>query len=631
MSDRGGKFNMLSLPAEKNRLVTLSVWMQEFLFVAAGLWFLMSRVHPTLILESQTPVFLSDHNFYYSYLILPGGLTDWLAAFIMQFWFSNFWTSLFLILCFWCIAWMTRRWIETLVGHCGVHTIHLIPAGMLLILTAQYDFHFSIVLALMINLCFLNMFLHWAPDHKAFRAAVGITVSLFLFWFTGGAFFIFSLLCGLNEVFLRKKYLSGVSMLFVSCVLPYIAAVTIFLVIPKQAYLHNLIENNQIPLWYVGYALPLFYLIAVFLVTLSKVSIVQNMISKFIEISRWKSLSPLWKNTIGILVFFGSIIVIVQETANKNARLVLEINQSIKNNHWQQVQQTAMQCTIVNPLISSQTNLALFQSGRLLEHAFVFPQFYGTGGIIMDYDWSLKFPDAASNVYWRLGLVNESLHWAHEALELKGPTPEILKQLGLVYMIKGDQEAAKKFFLNLGNVPNHQDEAKNLIRMNESPAEFAQDSMCRYIQSCIPNSNLMTIVKSPSEELELLLKRNPNNKMAFEYLITYYLMSGNIQGFLNHFADGRVFNYPRVPRHMQEAFLVAASMGTKFDQNQLQAIVGPNTFQRFEAYQRILQNYQGNISSAKPELQKLFGDTYWFYLMYVRSEVLQLEKQYEFQ
>ena len=122
---------------------------------------------------------------------------------------------------------------------------------------------------------------------------------------------------------------------------------------------------------------------------------------------------------------------------NNNARLGLEINQSIKNEQWQKAQQTAMQCTIVNPLISSQANLALFQSGILLDRVFAFPQFYGAAGLIMDYDWSLKFPEIASNVYWRIGLVNESLHWAHEAFELKGPTPEILKQLGMAYMIKG--------------------------------------------------------------------------------------------------------------------------------------------------------------------------------------------------
>ena len=96
-----------------------------------------------------------------------------------------------------------------------------------------------------------------------------------------------------------------------------------------------------------------------------------------------------------------------------------------------------------------------------------------------------------------------------------------------------------------------------------------------------------------------------------------------LQGFLKHFADGRFFNYPRVPRHMQEALLVIASMSTNVDQNQLNAIVEPITFRRFAAYQQILQNYQGNISNAKQEVQKRFGDTYWFYLMFERSKPLQ--------
>ena len=198
-------------------------------------------------------------------------------------------------------------------------------------------------------------------------------------------------------------------------------------------------------------------------------------------------------------------------------------------------------------------------------------------------------------------------------------------------MIKGDHEAAKKFLMNLKNVPFHGDEATYLLRINEQPAEFAKDSLCQHILSCNPTSNLMTIFKTPSDQLELLLKRNPNNKMAFEYLVTYYLMEGNLAGFVSHFPEGRVFNYPGIPRIMQEAFLVIASMRSNFDQNRLQSVVEPNTYQRFAAYQQILQSHQGNMSNAKRELQSRFGDTYWFYLMFERSQSLQQEGHNEFQ
>jgi tetratricopeptide (TPR) repeat protein len=622
---------MLSLSTDKSRFVKIGVWIQECLFLALGFWFLFYQVRPILILESQSPAFLLDKNFFHSFLAFPGGITDWLAALFMQFWFSNFWVCLFFIICFWLVAFLSRTWMETLSDNHQIHTFHLIPAGILVILSTQYNFHFSIILALIFNLVSINIFIRIAPRPKVLRAAVGIICSLLLFWITGGAFLIFSILCGLDDLFFRRQSVNGLLLLTLSFVLPYIASTTIFFVTLKQAYLHNLIEENQIVLWYFGYALPIFYLLMIILISLSKVSFVRKPFMKINELFKWSTLAYHWKCAIGMIFLMCGTILLAEGSFNNNLRLGLEIIQSIKNDRWQETQQKAMQCTIVNPLFSSQTNLALYQSGILLDRVFSFPQFYGTAGLIMDYDWSLKFPEIASNVYWRLGLVNESLRWAHEAFELKGPTPEILKQLGMAYMFKGNHDAAKKFFSNLKDVPFHQDEAQYLIGINENPSDFAKDSLCQYIQSCIPTSNLMTIVKSPSDELELLLKRNPNNKMAFEYLMTYYLMDGNLQGFLNHFADGRIFNYPRIPMHMQEALLIIASMSTNVNQNQLNTIVEPNTFRRFAAYQQILQNYQSNISKAKQEVQMRFGDTYWFYLMYERSKPLQSEDHNEFQ
>jgi hypothetical protein len=625
-----GNQKMLSLPSEKSRSAQLGIWMQEFLFLAIGFWFLFYRVRPILILESQTPAFLLDKNFFHGFLAIPGGITDWLAAFFLQFWISNFVASLLLIICIWLVAFLSRIWMESLSEKHLIHTFHLIPAGILVILATQYDFHTNILLALIMNLLMVNIFIRLAPQQKGIRAAIGFICSLFIYWITGGAFLIFTVLCGLDDLLFRKQVVTGVLLLIVSCVLPFVASATVFLVTLKQSYFHNLIEEDLI-LWYYGLALPIFYLLVIIFYLFIKVAGIQKLFAKITELLKWSALAMHWKCAIGVLLLMSSVILLAEGRLNNNVLLGLEINQSIKNNRWQDTQQKAMQLTIVNPLFSSQTNLAIFQSGTLLDRVFAFPQYYGTAGLIMDFDWSLRFPEVASNIYWNLGLVNESLRWAHEAFELKGPTPEILKRLGMGYMIKGDHEAAKKFFLNLKNVPFHDDEAKYLLQINEHPSEFTKDSLCQHILSCNPTSNLMTIFKTPSDQLELLLKRNPNNRMAFEYLMTYYLMDDNLAGFLNHFSEGRVFNYSRIPRHMQEAFLVIASMRSNVNQNQLNTIVEPNTYRKFAAYQQILQSYQGNISNAKHELQARFGDTYWFYLMFERSQSLQLEGHNEFQ
>ncbi len=119
--------------------------------------------------------------------------------------------------------------------------------------------------------------------------------------------------------------------------------------------------------------------------------------------------------------------------------------------------------------------------------------------------------------------------------------------------------------------------------------------------------------------------------MAFEYLIAYYLLTGNLNGIVNYFPAFGFFKYSQIPRYVQEALLIIASLDSNFDQNQLNSLVQPITRQRFLNYQQILNKYKGNISGAKPELQVQFADTYWYYLMYMMPEARQSEKQNEYQ
>jgi len=109
------------------------------------------------------------------------------------------------------------------------------------------------------------------------------------------------------------------------------------------------------------------------------------------------------------------------------------------------------------------------------------------------------------------------------------------------------------------------------------------------------------------------------------------LLNGNGRGVLEHIPDFRTLNYARLPRHVQEALIVIATMIPNFDMNNLKQWVDPINFNRFVAYRKILINHKQDKSSARQELSAQFGDTYWYYLMFVRSAPRQSEGQNEYQ
>jgi hypothetical protein len=337
------------------------------------------------------------------------------------------------------------------------------------------------------------------------------------------------------------------------------------------------------------------------------------------------SFAFIWKYAAGTLLLVCGTVLLRAESYNKTAHVLLQMNRDVKESRWMHVLESVQEWPSLNGLFIFQTNLSLYKSGMLLDRMFAFPQPLGPVGLMMDFKLCSACSEQTSNLYWMLGLVSESQHWAHEAYEQKGCTPDLLKRLGAVYMLKGDHGAAKKYLLTLNKIPFQGTTAEHLLHINEHPSELAQDPEFSTIQSLMP-VDYIALTGAPSLlQLQILLNRNPKNKMAFEYMIAYHLLTGNLQELVRHIPEFAMFGYPRLPMHVQEALLVIASQTKNFDMNLLYSTVDRNTYDRFMQYQQTFMKYHETMSTAKGELQKQFGDTYWFYLMFVKPAPQQFE------
>jgi hypothetical protein len=458
---------------------------------------------------------------------------------------------------------------------------------------------------------------------------LGLAISVLLYWTTGGAFLTFTVLCGLDDLFFRKQSANGLVLLLISPVLPFAASASVFIVTLRQAYVHNLIFECSIKYWIIEYGFPAFFLLTLLFISV-KFPGIQKVFQKNAKRVKFIRLAYVVKLVVGTLVLSGGTLLLSQESCDDGLRLFLQVNRSTRDCQWSDVLELMQHSPYSNPLLSCQMNLALSETGVILEKMFAYPQMMGTDGLLMNQTWCLAWPEQASNVYWKLGLVNEPLHWAHEALESKGPTPEILKRLGMVYTMKSNYEAANRFFLNLKKVPFQEKTAENLIRLNENPSELALTSEYKYMYSCMPVEDVVSLGDPSLLELELLLKRNPKNKMAFEYQMAYHLLNGNVKEIWKRISDIGALTSFKIPRHIQEALMVNAVLTPKFDLSQLKKLVQPLNYNRFIEYQQILRKHGGNKSSAKQDLQIRFGDTYWYYLMFVKPSPTQLDRQNEY-
>jgi hypothetical protein len=613
---------MMRVP-DKNRPAQISVWIQEVVVVLGCMYFLLFRIHPVLTIESQPPVFLMNIAFLRDYLVIPGGMTDWLSALLMQCWISDVWASVILTVCFWLAALLTKRWIRALTGKPSIHTIHLIPVGLLLAYHSQYDIHFSMTLALILNVAVLNLFLRWAPHTQWMRTVASVVAALLLYWLTGGAFLVFVVLIGAGDL-LKKYFVSGLAVMAFSGLLPYAAAQTLVLLPIKQAYVHNLPLEFPLEVWYTGYLLLGFFVIALIGSSFS------GLLTRLNPMKKFGSVRFLWE-TVGTLLLVSGGFGLATASTPGIKQYVLKVNRAVREERWPDVLLLTKNCPNETPLVLAQSNLALYQTGKLLDSMFAYPQSKGAQGLLMNQTWSLAWPEDACDVTWRLGLVNESQHWAHEAVEHYGPTPELLRRLGMIYLVKGYHAAARRYLLNLKDVPFQSETADRLLRLNDSPTELSNDRECAFIQSVMPNEDLISRRSGSSPKLELLMKRNRNNKMAFEYLMAEYLLGGNLSDLVDHLPDFHELGYAELPRHVQEAVILYMAMNPDLGLDQLKRWVHLSTFNRFMEFRQQLFSHKGDRGGALADLKYTHGDTYWYYYMFIKAAPRPSENQNEFQ
>jgi hypothetical protein len=122
-------------------------------------------------------------------------------------------------------------------------------------------------------------------------------------------------------------------------------------------------------------------------------------------------------------------------------------------------------------------------------------------------------------------------------------------------------------------------------------------------------------IEHKKTDLEHLIEKNPKNKMAFEYWIAASLIdkkTADVVAKIGRFAE---MDYPSLPRHVQEAILIYASMTGKKDLDLSGYRISKSVMLRFNQLNQILGRYGGNKQAAAEELSKSIGDTYWYHVM----------------
>jgi len=281
---------------------------------------------------------------------------------------------------------------------------------------------------------------------------------------------------------------------------------------------------------------------------------------------------------------------------------------------WDKVLDTARQ------LPKGQTNVyvhhaivrALFHTDRLAFDLLKYPQ--TPQGLFLTHEATvsnltqLKLHD----LFLELGQVNMAEKQVSELLAADVDCGAIYERLAWIHIIKEQYETARIFVNALHKDPLYGEAARALIHILDHGLPEDQVKRIERIRACMP-PHTETVRESLDQMLIQLLNHNPGNQMAFEYLMTLYCLTGQVNRVAALLPQCARFNYPSTPALYQEAALIH-SMAQKQAVDPKHIPIAPDTLKRFRRFTQLRTAFQQSKQKALlRQLIEEFGSSYFFY------------------
>jgi hypothetical protein len=296
---------------------------------------------------------------------------------------------------------------------------------------------------------------------------------------------------------------------------------------------------------------------------------------------------------------------------NREEGITQKTYMHVKTKNWEKVlKYTNLYLSTSKPeqTITYFHNLALYHTGGLLYHLFDYPQILGVNSLYLPWDGAPHKTEYGHFIYEDLGHINEALHWESEAMVVWGENANHLLKLAQYNILTERPKIAQRFINKLKHTLFYRNQAILLEKKIESgKINGMRDALSGIEDTPVRFTNFLNI----GHELEYLCNKDPKNQMAFEYYMSYLLLSGNVPLFMKNLHRIHEFNYPALPPIFEEALLLYNQTGNDKQLIQTDFVVSKETEKRFIRYNQLVQNNQ------QKELQREFINSYWFYLNYI--------------
>ncbi len=588
-------------------------------FVAFYLYFAL-EIEPHLLyhgagLIDNFPVFYKGWDFFQQFTTYPGGLLEYVSAFLAQLFYYSWLGAAVLTAQAWLICLCTEYALRA-VGLPRWRGLRFVGPLLLLAIYSQYTFHLPETMGPLTALVGFCVYV-WLSTRNQKHAGVWLVIlSIGLYVLAGGPYLLFALLCGLAEVLFRRRLRLGVLSLALAVAIPYVLGVLIFGQRPHDAFYELLPLSWKITSYdstkimaQAVWVLLLFLPAALLVGGLGRVLAPSCKPLKLVETMRrtWDKLfGEPGRSRFGLnlrtALLIGVTAAMVLHFRAPRVKTLFEVDYFSCQRMWTQVLEIGRR----NPyhyLVCHAVNRALFHTGKLADEMFGYPQ--RSEALLLTQREALwqKFDTCMD-----LGLINEAEDALMICLESHGERPLLLDRLARIHLVKGNLGTARVFLGALAKVPFWSRKAHADLARLEADPNLSQDAEIQHCRSVMLRRDFVR----PVDPLAALLTENPENRMAYEYGMAGLLLSRRLDQFAQNFERFRPSIAPANSKHYLEALLLHRALNK-------QPIDGPGPKIPREAklelheFFQILQKHRESKAGAREALRGSFSDTYYYY------------------
>lgn len=260
-------------------------------------------------------------------------------------------------------------------------------------------------------------------------------------------------------------------------------------------------------------------------------------------------------------------------------------------------------------------NLALLKTGRLAEEQFRYAQFRSFAlpyGVQEVQNWGVVVCD----IMMALGQVNYGEHWAYETLELNGDHPALLKRLADIQILKGNVESARVFLNLLAQNPVSATEARHKLDMLKTDPLGTNDLNLATLRKVVVGTDHPTHYLPLETLIGQCLPNNRPNRLAYEFLMSSYLLTDKLDDFIANLPRMAQYDYPNIPRHWEEAILMQQRIKSMPPLDLRGKTIRSETVRDFEDFFAISRPFGQDLKAMKVALKPRFAKTFWYFYLF---------------